>query len=54
MDTILHSDDILLLEYWEKALDKDCVVVDDIEKFDRALQEELTPLLKKYINRHRK
>ncbi len=26
----------------------------DIESFDTALQEELTPLLTKYINRHRK
>ena len=26
----------------------------DIESFDTVLQEELTPLLKKYINRHRK
>jgi len=32
METIIHSDDILLLEYWEKALEKNCTVIDDIEE----------------------
>jgi len=32
METVIHSDDILLLEYWEKTLEKNCTVVDDIDE----------------------
>jgi DNA-binding NarL/FixJ family response regulator len=32
MDTILHSDDINLLEYWKRILDKKCIIKDDIEE----------------------
>ena len=31
MKTVLYSDDINLLSYWEKALDFDCIVVENIE-----------------------
>jgi len=31
MKIVLHSDDITLLEYWERALDQPCEVVDAIE-----------------------
>ncbi len=31
MKTVLYSDDINLLSYWEKALNFDCVVVENIE-----------------------
>mgnify|MGYP002640756864 FL=1 len=32
MKIILHSDDILLLEHWEKSIPEKCVFVDDIEE----------------------
>lgn len=32
MEIVLHSDDILLLEHWEKALHQKCILVDDIEE----------------------
>ncbi len=31
MKTVLYSDDINLLSYWEKALDFNCIVVENIE-----------------------
>mgnify|MGYP003387126588 CR=1 FL=1 len=31
MEIVLHSDDILLIEYWEKSIQEKCVLIDDIE-----------------------
>ncbi|MBD3796016.1 MAG: response regulator transcription factor [Epsilonproteobacteria bacterium] len=32
MDIVLHSDDINLLTYWEKAIEQECKVVDSLEE----------------------
>lgn len=40
MNTVLYSDDINLLSYWEKAVDKKCVIVDsldDLYEFESSL-----------------
>lgn len=31
MQIVLHSDDILLLEHWEKALNSECAFIDDLD-----------------------
>ncbi len=36
MKTVLYSDDINLLSYWEKALDFDCEVIEDIENLKKV------------------
>ena len=32
MQIVLYSDDILLIEHWEKAIQKKCVLVDDLQE----------------------
>ena len=40
MKIILHSDDMALLEYWEKVINEDCYVIDDI-KFIKSITNSL-------------
>ncbi len=35
MKTILYSDDVNLICYWEKSLNYDCIIVDDIQKLKK-------------------
>ena len=32
MQIVLHSDDLLLLEHWEKSLDDNCTIIDDLDE----------------------
>jgi two-component system, NarL family, response regulator LiaR len=32
MQIVLHSDDILLTEYWEKSIQEECILIDDLEE----------------------
>lgn len=36
MQIVLHSDDFLLLEYWEKTLEDGYIIVDEIEKLKQV------------------
>ena len=40
MKIILHSDDMALLEYWEKVINEDCYVIDDI-KFIKSITNSI-------------
>ena len=35
MQIVLHSDDIILLEYWEKAIKQNCILIDDLEELKK-------------------
>lgn len=32
MDIVLYSDDILLIDHWEKSLHEKCIVIDDVQE----------------------
>ncbi len=32
MNIILHSDDMLLLDYWEKSINNKCIIIDDVKE----------------------
>ena len=34
MKIVLHSDDILLTEYWEKSIQEECILIDDLEELN--------------------
>ncbi len=34
MQVVLYSDDILLIEHWERSLDKECILIDEIKELE--------------------
>lgn len=38
MQIVLHSDDILLLEHWENAIQEKCILIDDLEDLKNIVE----------------